>query len=1040
MAGSTTVGILRALLVADTAAFSKAMEGATKDVKDLADKLKTDLEPRQRAVNAAVRDFLGGTEIRRAEEYARAVEKIGGVSRLTQADQLKVNRAMQDALEHYRLMGVQAPAHLLALEKATAGVTSGWTKAQAALGAFGISLSGLGLAAVGAGLVSAGRDAVNFADRLHDLKASTGLTFDELQRLNFAGAQVGVDLETAAKAVNRLQRALVEDKGGAAAALDKLGLSVDALLKMSPWKMFQAISDAIAKLPTPAERTAAAMQLVGKSGAELLPLLGHMKELEVGFKGMSDSAIENMGLFDDFWTRTKINFKASIGEMIGATGDLRAAFNLISLGRSEPLMKTLDQLTTMPDDLAKGIPHVDAFARAQDGATKSTVASRDALSQQLDAQAKRDAALVKSIAATEKAAAVLKKYTDDVKAIADAWTKADLAERAEKVADAYALLTSEQRASSSVMLRVIDEIFKLNAAGVALDPTLQALLETYITSKTLLDRVTTSADATAAALDRLRVKGAALKPGPFQTSAFDPTMFGPGVALGQPPSNIVQPGDLRDLAAGFAQLSQVMDGNMADAVRWAGTVVSGIDLIDRSLQTLGQTSVSTVAQMASIVGIFSTVAQLAQPLLDLLNAPSDAERALMFDISRVGKGPETELERLQRMLMSIQVAAASGNVPEALLRVQLDAAQQLQRQIDELTASQDAATDAAQRQADAMSRLGLSTKDLMSPLDRANTEISELAEALGNLPAHSVDAVAAKLKGPLNDALRAALELGTKLPASMKPYLESLIRAGGLNDDLARKMLGLPEQGKTPWREMQQIAEEFGISVDNLGKNFQQSKLTEGADELARKWHLLVDNGADVNAVMIGMKDSAQKFLDNAKKWGLEVPASMRPMLEAMQRAGLLVDENGEKLEDLDDITWGRDLTKAIDDLILKLGDLIDTILGVPSDVTTTWRVRGPVMEGGTSDAPPVTPGPGDVQPTPSDFGFGLHDLGDMTEPPVLWSPSASTLAATDGLTPLAVSGGGGTMTLVFNEDGRTKARYLVPYLPGAVKELDLAP
>src|SRR6187431_330764 len=93
------IGVLKAVLAADTAAFTKAMADASADVKQLADRLQSDLEPRQRAVNAAVRDFMGGSEIRKAQEYAQAVEKIGGATVLTAADQVKVNKAVQDALE-----------------------------------------------------------------------------------------------------------------------------------------------------------------------------------------------------------------------------------------------------------------------------------------------------------------------------------------------------------------------------------------------------------------------------------------------------------------------------------------------------------------------------------------------------------------------------------------------------------------------------------------------------------------------------------------------------------------------------------------------------------------------------------------------------------------------------------------------------------------------------------------------------------------------------------------------------------------------------
>ncbi|MDH5244803.1 MAG: hypothetical protein OEW98_00005, partial [Betaproteobacteria bacterium] len=85
----------------------------------MADKLRADLEPRQRAVNAAVRDFLGGPEIRRAQEYVTAVQQIGGATALVEADQRKVNRALAEALQHYSKLGEQAPQAMIDLEAAT---------------------------------------------------------------------------------------------------------------------------------------------------------------------------------------------------------------------------------------------------------------------------------------------------------------------------------------------------------------------------------------------------------------------------------------------------------------------------------------------------------------------------------------------------------------------------------------------------------------------------------------------------------------------------------------------------------------------------------------------------------------------------------------------------------------------------------------------------------------------------------------------------------------------------------------------------------
>src|SRR5690606_7203985 len=53
----------------------------------------------------------------------------------------------------------------------------------------------------------------------------------------------------------------------------KLGLSVSDLAGLSPDQQFAAIADKIAAIKDPAMRTAAAMDVFGKSGADLIPMM-----------------------------------------------------------------------------------------------------------------------------------------------------------------------------------------------------------------------------------------------------------------------------------------------------------------------------------------------------------------------------------------------------------------------------------------------------------------------------------------------------------------------------------------------------------------------------------------------------------------------------------------------------------------------------------------------------------------------------------------------------------------------------------------------
>lgn len=109
----------------------------------------------------------------------------------------------------------------------------------------------------------------------NDLAGRLGLTYGELAGLSYAGSLVGVSMEQIGGAMTRAQVAFANAANGsktAQAAFARLGLSVAELNGMSAEQQFEAIAQAISQLPTEAERAAAAVQIFGRAGAQLLPL------------------------------------------------------------------------------------------------------------------------------------------------------------------------------------------------------------------------------------------------------------------------------------------------------------------------------------------------------------------------------------------------------------------------------------------------------------------------------------------------------------------------------------------------------------------------------------------------------------------------------------------------------------------------------------------------------------------------------------------------------------------------------------------------
>ncbi len=134
----------------------------------------------------------------------------------------------------------------------------------------------LGGLAAGISFTAIINQAIQVAGALNDTAVKTGISIDALQRLQFAAGLSGGSLENVSGAVGRMQKALItagEGSKEATEALDRLGLSASEILALSPDKQFEAVAVAIASIEDPAARTTAAMDLFGKSGAELVPTL-----------------------------------------------------------------------------------------------------------------------------------------------------------------------------------------------------------------------------------------------------------------------------------------------------------------------------------------------------------------------------------------------------------------------------------------------------------------------------------------------------------------------------------------------------------------------------------------------------------------------------------------------------------------------------------------------------------------------------------------------------------------------------------------------
>jgi hypothetical protein len=216
--------------------------------------------------------FSGERLIREASAAALAVQEIGGASKLTEAEMVRVNRTTGEALEKIKALGLQAPAEIVKLNQETATAGNLFAKLPGPIANVGAALmTALGPIAIAGTIVAAGKKLLDLTGNLTDLSAKTGISTTALQTLGYVTEQAGVSMDEIGGAVTKMSRALVGGDKSAVAGLQALNLSTADLLKMSPDQAFITIGDAIAKVENPMERATIATKVFGKSGADLLP-------------------------------------------------------------------------------------------------------------------------------------------------------------------------------------------------------------------------------------------------------------------------------------------------------------------------------------------------------------------------------------------------------------------------------------------------------------------------------------------------------------------------------------------------------------------------------------------------------------------------------------------------------------------------------------------------------------------------------------------------------------------------------------------------
>lgn len=239
--------------------------------------------------------------------------------------------------------GIRAGRAFVEIGVRMAALEAGLRKAQARIKAFGAGVSSIGRAFTGlagvliAPLVAATTHFIKAGDALEKMSIRTGISVESLSELQYAASQSGADMEVLEKGVRSMQRSINDLERGLSTqteAFADLGLSLKDLKGLSPEAQFKVLADRISQVRDPSKRAALALQILGRAGTQLLPLMeggaAGIEELQQQARAMgltvsgetAKAAVVLGDRLDDLWASVKAGAIAVGGALAPALTEL----------------------------------------------------------------------------------------------------------------------------------------------------------------------------------------------------------------------------------------------------------------------------------------------------------------------------------------------------------------------------------------------------------------------------------------------------------------------------------------------------------------------------------------------------------------------------------------------------------------------------------------------------------------------------------------------------------------------------------------------
>jgi hypothetical protein len=950
VANDETVGVLRVLLEANAAQFEatlKSAEGTTNSVSKSLTKLTNSFSGQHLAVEAA--------------KVAEAVTRVGGATRLTEQELNKVRHTIEQTAAKFRLMGAELPASIAKVRSeiqaldaaaaqqksinqlrdqikgvdvaATTAASGGVSKLSTSLSMVGRFLPILSAAGAIAGLTRLASQSVETAGRITDLAQKTGLSTKAIQQMEAVADQTGTSVEAFANATFKLGVNVADGSKKARDAVAELGLQYESLKNQRPEDQFNSVVKALENVDNQQERNRLGVALFGKQFSEIAA------SIEDGYSGIADSAsvasdaqIRALDKAGDAWAKFKTDVSATATSALGTIA-------LYAQDTAAAIRVALDW-------------------------SKYTDAQKSRISDVIGAGGEGLAAMLEDIS---------KARTTDIELTAKgAKSSKDYAAALAETRKEVASLSVAQRTQLNAALQLGGEAAQEYADSINLSDAALRMYQGQLRGASSATKTfAKDTDTAAAAAEKFRGSVTNL------TSLWQP--YAAGVDdVGE---------SLHDLASGSLHETAVATEKARLATeQWIaenGKLAPSIQAVGSAID---ETSEKTVKFGATISSAFE---KLPQVIMGAIQGGGKLGESIgaMFGAEIFGKDSAL-VKSLTGGLTNILGKTIGGAIGAMLPGLGTLLGAGIGKLTDKLFGKlfggegkkvndlRDAFTSAAggiDKLAERAAKAGLTLERFYKAKSVKEYEaaIAELDAAFTRLDENREKA------GGLFDEIMEAGRSG--IPAAFRPAIEQLIELGLLTDEQSAKLREMGDGSVVDVDKMTSAIEMFKGRVESLGPAFRQAQIDKTAKQYVNAIDTLIKGGADVGGVLFDAKEELSDLVNQSIKSGTVLPANMKPWVDELARAGLLLDENGQKIEDTSDLKYGeamkteaeiaeegwKNILEAIKELVAEIRGPLNSAI---DDVT--GRRRTIHIDYETGEVPPgPEPDPGFAVGTAGRFG-----------------------------------------------------------------------